>query len=70
MNLFWALEWMRALWKSTAGRTSGEVADALLYAAHQMLSEDLQINRSMGAFGAKLLSNNMRIFSTAAIQAL
>lgn len=28
MNLFWALEWMRALWKGTAGRTSGEVADA------------------------------------------
>ena len=69
MNLFRVLEWMRALWKGTVGRTSVEVADALLYTAHQMLSEDLQINRSMGAFGAKLLSNNMRIFPTA-IQAL
>ncbi len=63
MNLFWALKRMRALWKDTAWRTSGEIADVLLRAAHEMLAENFRINRSMGAFGATLLSNEMRIFT-------
>ena len=63
MNLFWALKRMRALWKDTAWRTSGEIADVLLRAAHEMLAENFRINRSMGAFGATLLSNDMRIFT-------
>ncbi|MEE9222959.1 MAG: S-methyl-5-thioribose-1-phosphate isomerase, partial [Nitrosomonadaceae bacterium] len=54
---------MRALWKGTAVRTSGEIADALLCAAHEMLAEDFRINRSIGAFGAKLLSNDTRVFT-------
>jgi len=63
MNLFWALKQIRALWKGTAGCTSNEIADALLCAAHELLTEDFRINRSIGAFGAKLLSNDTRVFT-------
>jgi len=63
MNLFWALKQMRALWKGTAGCTSNEIADdTLLCAAHELLTEDFRINRSIGAFGAKLLSNGHESF--------
>ncbi len=63
INLFWALKRMHAIWQGATGRTSDEIADTLLYAAHKMLAEDYKVNRSMGAFGAKLLSSNAKIFT-------
>ena len=63
INLFWALKRMRTIWQGATGSTSSEIADTLLYAAHQMLAKDYKVNRSMGAFGAKLLSSNTKIFT-------
>jgi len=63
MNLQWALKQMRTQWEKTVYLTSGEIADTLLCAANKILTDDLRINQSIGAFGAKLLSNNTRILT-------
>lgn len=55
VNLFWALRRMRNAWDSVKDRPSALVANALLAKAHEMLGEDLRINRMMGAHGAALL---------------
>lgn len=63
VNLFWALKRMRAKWESISGRAVGEIADALLAEAHEVLAEDIRINRAMGAFGAALLSDGARVLT-------
>lgn len=63
VNLFWALKRMRAKWESLGGRAVGEIADALLAEAHEVLVEDIRINRAMGAFGADLLPDGARVLT-------
>ena len=63
VNLFWALRRMRAVWQNLAGRAPAEIADALLAAAHQVLAEDISINRAMGALGARLLPDGARVLT-------
>jgi methylthioribose-1-phosphate isomerase len=63
VNLFWALKRMRAKWESISGRAVGEIADALLAEAHEVLAEDIRINRAMGAYGAELLSDGARVLT-------
>ncbi|MFH1814747.1 MAG: S-methyl-5-thioribose-1-phosphate isomerase [Pseudomonadota bacterium] len=63
VNLFWALKRMRTRWESLGGRAVGEIADALLAEAHEVLAEDIRINRAMGAFGAALLSDGDRVLT-------
>ena len=63
VNLFWALKRMRAKWESLGGRAVGEIADALLAEAHEVLAEDIRINRAMGAFGADLLPDGARVLT-------
>ena len=63
MNLQWALKQMRAQWKKNVIHSSGKIADILLCTANKILADDLHINRSIGAFGAKLLSDNTRILT-------
>lgn len=55
VNLFWALGRMRRVWDSVKNAPSAEVAEKLLREAHDILAEDLRINRAMGAHGAALL---------------
>jgi methylthioribose-1-phosphate isomerase len=55
VNLFWALQRMRRHWQALEGTPLGAVADALLAEAHEVLAEDVRINRAMGAHGAQLL---------------
>jgi methylthioribose-1-phosphate isomerase len=63
VNLFWALKRMRAKWESISGRAVGEIADELLTEAHEVLTEDIRINRAMGAHGAVLLSDGARVLT-------
>lgn len=63
VNLAWALRRMRNLWTAIEGRGSAEVADALLAEAHEILAEDIRINRAMGAHGAALLQDGARVLT-------
>ncbi|MDB5764006.1 MAG: translation initiation factor subunit family [Herminiimonas sp.] len=63
VNLFWALKRMRAVWESNHERTPIELADILLGEAHEVLAEDIRINRAMGAYGAALLPDGARVLT-------
>lgn len=57
VNLFWALERMRRLIKTEAGRPPREVAALLEAEALRILAEDIAINRAMGGHGAALIAD-------------
>ncbi len=63
VNLFWALERMRRVWQGIATQSPGEIAARLLAEAHEMLVEDIRINRAMGAHGAALLQDGARVLT-------
>jgi methylthioribose-1-phosphate isomerase len=63
VNLFWALKRMRIVWDSVKSRVVGEIASRLLAEAHEVLAEDIRINRAMGAFGAALLPDGARVLT-------
>ncbi len=63
VNLFWALKRMRAVWEGNKHRAVGEIADILLAEAHEVLAEDIRINRALGAFGAVLLPDGARVLT-------
>ncbi len=63
VNLFWALDRMRGVWQSCAGRSPAEVAQVLLGEAHAIREEDIRINRAMGAHGEKLLKDGARVLT-------
>ena len=63
MNLFWALNRMRATLESRHAATTTEIASALLAEAHAITEEDVRLNRQMGAHGAALLNDNMRVLT-------
>jgi methylthioribose-1-phosphate isomerase len=63
VNLFWALQRMRAVWIVVRGKKNADVAERLLAEAHEMLAEDIRINRAMGAFGAELLADGARVLT-------
>ncbi|MGV8934221.1 MAG: S-methyl-5-thioribose-1-phosphate isomerase [Gallionellaceae bacterium] len=63
VNLFWALERMRRVWQDVATQTPTGIAARLLYEAHEILVEDIRINRAMGAHGEKLLKNGARVLT-------
>lgn len=63
VNLFWALKRMRTVCNSVESRAVGEIADRLLQEAHDVLAEDIRINRAMGGFGAALLPDGARVLT-------
>lgn len=63
VNLFWALERMRKLWKTHQDKSQPELADIFLQTAHEILEEDIRINRAMGEWGASLLPDGSRILT-------
>jgi methylthioribose-1-phosphate isomerase len=63
VNLFWALERMRRVCQSVARKTPSEIAARLLAEAHEILTEDIRINRAMGAHGAALLQDGARVLT-------
>jgi len=63
VNLFWALARMRRVWESLLGNSPVEIAEKLLAEAHEILVEDVRINRAMGDFGAALLPDGARVLT-------
>jgi methylthioribose-1-phosphate isomerase len=63
VNLFWALDRMRRRYASERGRSSLEVADALLAEARAIQDEDLAACRRMGELGADLLPDRARVLT-------
>ena len=63
VNLFWALNRMHTLWENSRHLSQAALADRLLQEAHAILDEDIQINRQMGAYGASLLEDGMRVLT-------
>ena len=63
VNLFWALNRMRRVWQETGGAVPAAIADRLLAEAHEVLAEDIRINRAMGAAGAALLADGARVLT-------
>lgn len=63
VNLFWALQRMRKVWEGVAAQTQQQIAQRLLDEAHEILAEDIRINKAMGAFGAALLQDGARVLT-------
>jgi methylthioribose-1-phosphate isomerase len=63
VNLFWALERMRAALRRLAGADAATTASALLDEAHAIAAEDVRINRAIGAHGAALLGHGQRVLT-------
>ncbi len=63
VNLFWALDRMKTVWRSLQQESTQSIAQRLLAEAQAIFSEDIQINRAIGAHGAELLKNGDRILT-------
>ncbi len=65
VNLFWALDRMRAKLNALHAANVAAVllAAALLAEAHAITEEDVRLNRMMGAHGATLLHDNARVLT-------
>ena len=63
VNLFWALERMRATADASKQARQAETASRLLDEANHILTEDVAANRAMGAHGAALIRDGARIFT-------
>src|ERR1700722_4584771 len=65
VNLFWALERMRAALATMQSQSQPQplIAAALLQQAHDMLAEDIAANRAMGAYGAALLPSTAQVLT-------
>ena len=63
VNLFWALQRMHKVWESLATHSPQKIAARLLEEAHEILAEDIRINRTMGAYGAELLKDGARVLT-------
>lgn len=57
VNLFWALARMRAKLDQLGSASPSAASSALLDVAHRIASEDVALNREMGAYGAALLKD-------------
>lgn len=62
VNLFWALERVRAKLEALTG-SHADVVEALLNEAHTICEEDRLNNQEMGRQGAALLKDNVRILT-------
>ncbi|MBM3342568.1 MAG: S-methyl-5-thioribose-1-phosphate isomerase [Betaproteobacteria bacterium] len=63
VNLFWALNRMRARLDASFDHALPAIAADLLAEAHAIADEDVRLNRAMGAHGAALLANNARVLT-------
>jgi methylthioribose-1-phosphate isomerase len=63
VNLFWALDRMRARLQVTQRGNTAEIAAALLTEAHAISSEDIRLNRIMGRHGSALLADGAQVLT-------
>ena len=63
VNLFWAIERMRACHAQTRGGSPKAAAAVMLELAQQIHREDIEINRAIGRHGAPLIPDGARIMT-------
>jgi methylthioribose-1-phosphate isomerase len=63
VNLFWAIDEMRAVYERNRDRSREALAKALLDRAFEIQREDVEANRRMGAFGASLLPDGTTVLT-------
>ena len=63
VNLFWALNRMKARLASLGNQAPNALAQALLVEAHAIFDEDIAVNKAMGAYGAALLKDGDRVLT-------
>ena len=63
VNLFWALNRMKARLASLGNQAPNALAQALLVEAHAVFDEDIAVNKAMGAYGAALLKDGDRVLT-------
>jgi len=63
VNLFWALERMKARFTAMKNRPLAEIKQALVAEAQRMHAEDIAANRAMGRHGAALLPSSGSILT-------
>ena len=63
VNLFWALQRMRAVWDAGASEPVATIAARLLAEAHEITAEDRRINQALGDYGAALLPDGARVLT-------
>ncbi len=63
VNLFWAIERMRALMESMSGASPDEVAAAMEQEARAVHDEDVASCKAMGRYGAELLPDEVNILT-------
>jgi methylthioribose-1-phosphate isomerase len=63
VNLFWAIERMRALYESMRVRTVGEIRARLVEEAQKIREEDIAINGAIGRYGAPLVPDGKTVLT-------
>ena len=63
VNLFWALERMRRLYRSLAGRPIEEIRQRLVEEAIEVRREDIAINQALGRYGAPLVPTGKTVLT-------
>ena len=63
VNLFWAIERMKRLYKSLRGRPIEEIRSRLVEEAQLMKEEDIAVNRAIGEHGARLLADGTTVLT-------
>ncbi len=63
VNLFWALEQMRGIWRAHPGATGQAIVTALVAAARKIHDDDIASCRAMGEFGAALFPDHARVLT-------
>jgi methylthioribose-1-phosphate isomerase len=63
VNLFWALERMAAIWRSSPDLSPGEIADTLVEEAATIRMEDIELCRAIGHHGAPLIPRGATVLT-------
>jgi methylthioribose-1-phosphate isomerase len=63
VNLFWALDRMRAVYQTVAGEPLAVIQARLVDEAKQIKLEDIAINEAMGRFGAELIPEQATVLT-------
>lgn len=63
VNLFWAIQRMRNLYKSLAGKPEAEIRKALVAEAQLVYQEDIAINQAIGQHGAPLIVDGKTVLT-------
>jgi methylthioribose-1-phosphate isomerase len=63
VNLFWAVERMKGVYKRTRSQGFDQICAALICEAQMMHKEDIQANRAMGRYGQELIPEGARVLT-------